>query len=156
MDDQDTSVQEADIVEESPATGASSVAPMDDQATVLLSLEEMIKSHISSLEKLRDELRKAKEQFEDSFANNPTFRENSDQAKAAAKKKAETRQNIMKQPAVAQLSDKMKSVRLDVKEKQAALSDYLLEYQRLTQAATFENDGEVLEIINSAKLVKRS
>lgn len=153
MDDQDTPIEEADVVEESSDTSTNST---DDQATILLSLEEMIKSHIASLEKIRDDLRKAKEQFEDSFINNPTYRENTEQAKAASKKKSETRQNIMKQPSIAQLSDKMKSLRLDVKEKQSALSDYLLEYQRLTQAATFENDGEVLEIVNSAKLVKRS
>lgn len=122
MDDQDTPIEEADIVEESSDTSASQT---DDQATILLSLEEMIKSHITSLDKIRMDLRKAKEQFEDSFTNNPTYRENTEQAKAAAKKKSETRQNIMKQPAIAQLSDKMKSLRLDVKEKQAALSDYL-------------------------------
>ncbi|HUD45028.1 MAG TPA: hypothetical protein VMR41_05775 [Patescibacteria group bacterium] len=156
MDDQNKvvePVEEAEIVEEKENT---SVASTDDQSTVLLSLEEMIKSHLSSLEKIRLELRQTKEQFDDSFANNPTYRENAEKAKAAAKDKGTTRQNIMKQPAVAQLSDKMKSLRLDVKEKAAALSDYLLEYQRLTQAATFENDGEVLEIVNSAKLVKRS
>ncbi len=153
MDDTQN-IQDGEIIEESSSTPAT--PEQIDQSQVLLSLEEMIKSNLASLEKLRTELRQTKEQFDDSFNNNPTFRENSEQAKNAAKKKQETRQNIMKQPAVAQLSDKMKSMRLDLKEKVAALSDYLLEYQRLTQSMTFENDGEVLEIINSAKLVKRS
>ncbi len=155
MDDTQN-VQDGEIIEEN-SEGTTATTPTEvDQSQVLLSLEEMIRSNLASLEKLRLELRQTKEQFDDSFNNNPTFRENSEQAKNSAKKKQETRQNIMKQPAVAQLSDKMKSMRLDLKEKMAALSDYLLEYQRLTQSMTFENDGEVLEIINSAKLVKRS
>ena len=154
MDDQN-SVAEAEIVDEIEETPQATVST-EDQSTVLLSLEEMIKSHLASIEKHRTELRQLKEQFDDTFNNNPVYKENTDQAKNATKKKSETRQNIMKQPAVAQLSDKMKGARLDLKEKQAALSDYLLEYQRLTNAATFENDGEVLEIINSARLVKRS
>lgn len=127
------------------------------QAAVLLNLEEMIKSHIASLDKLRVEQKKHREMFEDSFNNNPTYRENAEKAKEAIKVKATTRQQIASQPSVIATANKIKALSQDIKERQNALSDYLLEYQRMTGANEIEDDeGQIREIINSAKLVKRS
>jgi hypothetical protein len=71
--------------------------------------------------------------------------------------KATTRQQIASQPSVIAIANKVKSLGQDIKERQAALSDYLLEYQRMTGANEIEdNDGQIREIINSAKLIKRS
>lgn len=127
----------------------------EDQSTVLLSLEDMIRTNISLTQVLVREMKKTKEQYEDSFTNNPTFRENAEQAKIAAKKKSESKMEISKQPAVASLRDKLKSIRLDLKEKKAALSDYLLEYKRMTGATQLELfEGETIEIIESARAVK--
>jgi hypothetical protein len=132
-------------------------APVSGDATLLLNLEEMIKNHISSIDKFREEQRKLKEMFEDAFNNNPVYRENTDKAKEALKVKATTRQQIASQPSVILVQQKLKGISQDVKERQAALSDYLLEYQRLTGANEIEdNDGQMREIINSAKLIKRS
>jgi len=124
---------------------------------VLLSLEEMIKNNIESLDKLRVELKSLREMFEDAFSNNPTYREHNEKVKEANKIKSQTRQQITKQPAVMQMANKIKSMRSEIKERQSALSDYLKEYQRMTGATEIEGrDGKIREIINDAKLVLRS
>lgn len=129
----------------------------DTDATVLLSLEEMIKNNISAIDKLNDELKKQRQMFADNFINDATYREQEEKAKEAAKIKNQTRQQILKQPAIATIAEKIKSVSQDLRERKAALSDYLLEYQRMTGATEIEdNDGQLRTIVNDAKLVKRS
>ncbi len=153
MDEEnDQSVTIAEIEEVSAETSGDGGG-----ATVLLSLEEMIKSHIDSLEKLRQELRQNREMFEDAFNNNPTYREHLEKVKEANKGKGSIRQEIAKQPSIMALSDKVKSLRQEIKERQMALSDYLLEYQRMTGANEIEgNDGQVREIVNTSRVVKKS
>lgn len=161
MDDQQDPQNEEVVVEETTETVEVEATTSDSgatgQAAVLLNLQEMIKNHIESLDKLRVEQKKQREMFEDSFNNNPTYRENAEKAKEAVKVKATTRQQIASQPSVIAISNKIKGLSQDIKERQAALSDYLLEYQRMTGANEIEdNDGQIREIINSAKLIKRS
>lgn len=132
-------------------------SPAATEVDVLLSLEEMIKNNIESLDKLRVELKQQREMFEDSFANNPTYREHNEKVKEANKIKSQTRQQITNQPSVLQMANKIKSMRSEIKERQSALSDYLKEYQRMTGATEIEGrDGKIREIINDAKLVVRS
>ncbi|MEK7605322.1 MAG: hypothetical protein AAB478_02230 [Patescibacteria group bacterium] len=141
-------VPTSSIVKDSGATG---------DAAILLNLEEMIKNYIQSLDKLREEKKKIGEMLEDSFVNNPVYRENAEKAKEALKVKATTRQQIASQPSVIALSLKVKGLNSDIKERQVALSDYLLEYQRLSGANEIEDaEGQIREIINSARLIKRT
>ncbi len=128
-----------------------------NQATVLLNLEDLIKKHISSLDRLRNELKQNREMYDDTFINNETFRVNSEKAKEANKVKSQTRQSIANQPAVISLASKVKDLRMDIKERQSALSDYLQEYQRMTGATEIEGeDGQIREIVNNISLRKRS
>ncbi len=153
MDDtqtQDTEIVDAEVVDEN--TGAEG-----NQATVLMSLEEMIKKSITRLDSLKTELKKHREMYDDAFQNNPTFRENTEKAKVAAKDLQVTKKNIASQPSVVQVALKMKSTREELKEIEQSLSDYLQEYQRLTGAHEIEGeDGKIRDIINTAKLVVRS
>lgn len=153
MDDdikQEDMVTDAEIVEEPQVE-----TPGD--ATVLTSLDELIKAHIASLDRLKVEIKKEKEMLQDGFMNDPVYREHEEKAKEAAKVRNGTKQQIMKQPAMLQLNNKVKSLSAEIKEKDAALSDYLLEYQRLSGANQFEtDDGQVLEIINIAKIVRKA
>lgn len=153
----DTNSQESGSKSTSDVHSSVATEPLVGDAAVLLNLEELIRNHIQSLDKLKEEHKKLKEMFEDAFANNPVYRENAEKAKEAAQIKATTRQQIASQPSVINLANKIKEFSLDIKERQAALSDYLLEYQRLTGSNEIEDaNGQILEIINSAKLVKRS
>lgn len=130
---------------------------MEDQVTVLLSLEEMIKRNISGIDKLQIEIRKHKEMFDDSFGGSVVFKEHSDKVKEAQKQRSATRAEILKQPQVIQLADKIKTMRDEIREMRLALSDYLVEYQRLSGLKEIQDEsGEFREIINSAKAIKKS
>ena len=123
----------------------------------MLSLEELIKNHIESIEKLKIETRQAKEMFEDSFESNPTYREHMDKVKEVTKSKNALRQQIAKQPSVAQLEQKVKDLRFDLSEKNKTLSDLVQDYKEQTGATSIETrDGKILEIVSTSKLVKRS
>lgn len=148
MDDLNNTQQEEALQEE---TAASS-----NQANVLLEIEQLIKSHISSIEKLSKELRENRQMFDDGFNNDATFKEHAEVAKKAAKVKTATKQEIIKRPGVAQIAEKIKTISAELKEKKLSLSEYLLEYQRMAGVNEIEDDsGQVHEIIHEAKLIKR-
>ncbi len=157
MDDKNTPddvVITEEVVEVTEATVSPS--PTTD-VDVLMSLEEMIKNNIEGIDRLKHEIKTHREMFEDTFNNNPTYREHSEKVKEVNKIKSQTRQQILNQPSVLQLANKIKSARSEIKERQGALSDYLKEYQRMTGATEIEGrDGKIREIINDAKLVVRS
>ncbi len=130
--------------------------PTPNQAEVLISMEGMIKNHISAIDKLQEEYKKLKEMLDDIFASDATYQQHLEQAKEAIKIKNATKQQILKQPQAADLDSKIKSLRSQIKENQASLSDYLGEYQRLSGVNEIEGeDGQVREIVYTAKLVKR-
>lgn len=137
-------IQNAEIVEE---TGAE----------LLTNLESSIKEHIASIDASKAELKKLKEMLADTYRNDPTYQEHDKVVKEAAKIRAKTKSELLKQPAVADLSAKVREMAGELKDFQAALSDYLREYMRLSGSNEIEgDDGEVREIVYVAKLVKRS
>lgn len=127
------------------------------QVEVLLSLETLIKNHISRIDKLQEEAKKQKEMLDDSFNNDPVYKEHAEKAKEAAKVKGATKLQIAKQPSVSQLTAKVKDMTSELKELRNSLSDYLKEYQRMSGATEIEGeDGEFREIVSTVKLVKRA
>jgi hypothetical protein len=149
---------EPEIIEtDEEVVSADSSDTSSDQATILLSLEELIKNHIQSLDKLQDEIKKHREMFADAFTNSEAYQELDKKVKEVSKEKNTTRENILKQPAMQNLAQKIKDYNTELKEKKGALSDYLLEYQRMTGATEIEgHDGQMRDIVNNAKLIKRS
>lgn len=126
-------------------------------AEILINMESMIKSHLASLDKLQEECSKHKSMLDDIFENDPTYKEHSEKAKESSKVKANTKAQILKRPQAADLDNKVKTLRSEVKEIQKALSDYLQEYARLSGVNEIEGeDGEVREIVYTARLVKKS
>lgn len=126
-------------------------------AQVIINLESMIKTHIGALDKLNEEIRKHKEMLDDIFANDPTYQEHLKQAEEVNKVKNGTKLQILKRPQAHELDQKIKGLKADLKENQASLSDYLGEYQRLSGVNEIEGeDGEMREIIYTAKLIKKS
>lgn len=123
---------------------------------ILVNMEGMIKNHISAIDKLQEEVKKHKEMLDDIFENNPTYKEHSDKSKEASKVLGTTKAQILKQPQAAELSEKVKTLKSELKENQDSLSDYLQEYARLSGVNEIEGeDGEVREIVYSAKLIKK-
>lgn len=127
------------------------------QADEFLDLENLIKNYLTRIDNLKQELKKQSDLFKDSFESDAVYKEHEDKAKEAAKLRAETKQQILKQPALASLSEKIAEIKNEIKELQETLSDYLLQYQKMTGFSQIETDqGETLIIVNSAKLVKGS
>lgn len=133
------------------------IVATEDNTTLLTSLDDMIQSHVKSIDRLKTEIKKLREMVQDGFNNDAVYKEHDAAVKAATKIKQATKAQIMKQPAVLELVQKMKTLSSELKDKNFSLSDYLLEYQRLSGANQIEtDDGQVLEIVNSAKIVRKS
>lgn len=131
-------------------------APEND-AVLLLKIEEMIKTHMSQIDSLQEEITKYRDMFNDIFINDETFQEHDKVAKEASRIRSNTKKQIMKRGDVADTFNKLQDFRLEQKELQEGLSDYLREYQRLSGSNEIEGeDGEIREIIYVAKLVRRS
>lgn len=152
-----TQIGEEEKLETSDSEPTSPDTQQSGQADVLMSLESLIKNNIASIDKLTDELREHRAMFTDSFANDPVFKELEEKAKEATKAKSSTKQQLSSQPSVRQLADKVKTISSELKEKKLSLSDYLLEYQRMSGVNEIEgHDGEVREIVNAARVVKKT
>lgn len=144
-------IQDAQIVSEQPET------PPQTDPTVLTSLESLIKQHVASIAANKAELKKLREMIASALTNDETYKLHEEEAKKAAKVKAATKSELMKAPANKILVDKANELSTEIKEADAALSEYLREFARLTGSTEFEtDDGEVREIVFVAKLVKRS
>ena len=108
---------------------------------ILINMGAMIKNHITSIDKLSDEAKKFKEMLDDIFANNPVYVEHDKAAKEAAKLKTATKAEILKQPQAADLNNKVRNLRSEIKELKGALSDYLQEYARLSGVNEIEDEN---------------
>lgn len=138
-------------------TEKASSSPNSDQVSVLLNLENLVKSHVTGLDRRREELKKNKEMLEDILINDPTYQKHEEQTKEANKIKNSTKRELFKQPNAVVVVDKVKSLRAEIKQMESALSDYLREYGRMSGSNEIEGeDGEVKEIVYVAKLIKKS
>lgn len=153
MDPDENVAADTTMVEE---TASEAVPTEESRADIVLSMEAMIKNHIASIDRLKAEAEKVQGLLDGIFDNDPTYQKHSELAKEAAKVKSATKQQILKQPQAAELFEKVRSYKSEIKDLQGALSDYLREYQRMSGSNEIEdNDGEVREIVYTAKLVKK-
>ena len=152
----DQPIVDADIVPDAMATSATP-PPADNSAQVLLDLEQLIKTNIGNIDRGKAELKKQREMLTSALDNDETYRLHNDEAKKAAKKKALTKYQIMQLPQNKALAEKVKGIAAEIKEADAALSDYLREYGRMSGSNEIEtDDGVVREIVYVARLVKKS
>lgn len=157
MDDQILDGAKDEIVETDDASvvvadTASGTAKADE----FLNLEELIRNYINRIDQLKEDLGKQKEMLDDSFESDAVYREHSEKVKEATKIKSATKQQILKQPAMAELSEKVKDLKFDIDEQETMLNDYLQQYQKVSGANQIDlGNGEFMEIINIVKLVKR-
>lgn len=135
---------------------ATPAAPAQSSSEIILSMESLIKNHISSIEKLEEEYRKHKEMLDDIFANDKTYQEHLEKAQEATKIKTATKNEILKRPQAADLNTKVKSLKSEISETETALSDYLQEYARLSGLTEIEtDDGRIKQIVYTVKLVSK-
>ncbi|KKS97594.1 MAG: hypothetical protein UV73_C0007G0037 [Candidatus Gottesmanbacteria bacterium GW2011_GWA2_43_14] len=126
-------------------------------ASVMLNLEQLVKNHLTQIEQTKDKLKKHREMLDDIFLNDPTYQEHDKKAKEAVKVKSATRSELLKRTDVADLNNKVKEMKISVKELQEALNEYVREYQRLSGVNEITDDkGNVMEIVYTVKLVRKS
>lgn len=151
----DDVVQEGEILD-----GVSDVAGTEEvnsKTADFLHLEGLVKQYIAAIAKLQGELKEKNEMLNDAFERDAVYQEHAQKAKEANRVKSATKQQILKQSVVAELNERVKDLKFDIKENQALLSDYLSQYQKATGATQIENEeGEVLEIVSVVKLVRVS
>lgn len=155
--DKNAKRESEEAIEEGEVVSESGTIP-DDQAQILLSLEEMIKSNIASSDKLVEEKQKLTESLTDALQNDAQYKQASDTVKEATKTRSVIRSQIMGKAGIIEMATKAKALAAEIKEKKQSLSDYLLEYQRMaTNVNEIQGyDGEIREIVHQAKLVKKS
>ena len=142
MDDNTTPIVDGEVI--------------NTDATVLLSLDEMIKTSHKSLGRMQEEQKKLREMLADGLNSDASYQDLDGKVKEATKARTQVKQQIMQRPGVSEMATKLKDFNTEIKEKKTALSDYVLEYQRLAHVNQIEvEDGEILEIIQSARLVKK-
>jgi len=129
-------------------------APSENQASVSLSLENLIRGHLSTIERLKKEIGEHTDTLNNVLANDPTYAQHEEEAKKAIKQKTATKAEVMKRPDVMQVNSKIKAAREDIKEQAQTLSELLAEYARSTGLDSIETeDGKVKKIVMTAKLV---
>lgn len=137
-------------------TNEEVIQPVSGQQ-ILFNMESLVKNHASKVDDLKHESKKVREMIEDILLNDPNYQKQLETAKEANKIKNATKAVLLKQPQAAELSSKLKELNSDAKETKEALSDYLQEYARLANVNEVElDDGEVREIVYSARLVKKA
>jgi len=138
-------------------TSEQSPLPVEtnEAVTNLFTIENLIKTHISHIDTVKNELGKQLEMMNDILNNDAKYKEAADQGKELNKKKAEAKQEVLKSPSNASLNQKIKDMRQELKELKSALSNYLQQYQKIADTDQIESeDGEVRQIVYSAHLVK--
>lgn len=145
----DEEVQDAEVVE-TPTHSTSS--NLEER----LSIEQMIKNYMSDISRIREKLKTQKDMFKSSFESDKEFSDVDTEHKAIARKKTVAKQRIIKTDAVSAVSMKIKEIQEEMKETQQALSDYLNRYIQVSDSTEFMGpDGEVHQIVRTAKLVKK-
>jgi phenylalanyl-tRNA synthetase alpha subunit len=153
MDDQNQTTTPAEDTTQTPVVTSPDIT--ENQGQLMVDMENLIRNHITGIDTLQTEAKKYKEMLDDILAANEPYQELLKKANEASKDKNKQRAEVLKQPHAKELSDKIKELRGEAKEKQEALSDYLQEYQRISGVDEIEGeDGELRKIIYSARLIK--
>lgn len=148
MDDQDQEIVDGEVEEIEENN--------QNQVTILQSLESLIKENLSKVGKLQEEANQSKEMIDSVLSNDEVYKQHEEAAKQAQKVKTATKSEILKRPDVKHIAEKLKNIKLEIKEIKESMSSYLTEYQRLSGSNQIEDQtGNVMEIVYVAKLVKR-
>lgn len=120
----------------------------------LFDLQELAVVTTGNLGSLKEQKRLTQQMLKDALLSSETYVENESKVKEQKKILAQTKEAIVSKPENAELVTKLKDIAANLKEKQQAISDYALEYERLSGRDTFEKDGEIFTIVKTAKLAK--
>lgn len=121
---------------------------------LMLDLEGLIENHVNGSASIKEEIKKHKEMLDDILASNATYQETVKITNEATKERNRQKNKILKTPHAKELSEKIKELKSDLKEKQSALGDYVSEYKNISGANEVEINGELHTIVVTGRLVK--
>lgn len=134
-----------------------SMEQIPDTVKTQLSVESLIKTLISRIERVKEDLKPVKEMLSDLLNNNEEYQIADNESKEASKKKSTVKNKILSTTEGKMAKGKVDELKNELKDAQEALSTYLADYQRLTGSSEFEGeDGELRKIVYVAKLVKKT
>ncbi|HJZ05627.1 hypothetical protein A2634_05420 [Candidatus Amesbacteria bacterium RIFCSPHIGHO2_01_FULL_48_32] len=139
--DEDDKIVEGEIVTDSPNSDS------------FLDLSGTINNHLAQIDRQKESLDKLKDMLQSMYDSDPTYKAHEAAAKEAQKTKTQTKQQIQKQPPVADLIQKIADLKTSIKDLNSTLSDYLNDYAKTGQTSIETPTGQVKQIIFVAKLV---
>lgn len=129
---------------------------MSSDAKRILNLESLIKGYLGDLNQLREKLRAQKEMVKSTYEGDRDYSEATAETQKLKKKEKEIKERLVKNDGVVAINMKIEQLQTEVKNIQFSLSDYLNEYAALTNSTEFIGpDGELFQIVRSAKLAKK-
>lgn len=145
-------VLDAEIVEEKVSSDTT-INPVDD----LKNIENLINTNIAKIDKLQDDIKPVKEMLESLLDADLEYAELDQKAKEAAKAKTMKKKELVDTTNGRELNEKLKTLKVELREAKEALSSYLQTYQQKTGFSEYEGpDGELRQIIFVAKLVRKT
>ena len=128
---------------------------MDDspKADSFLDLSTNINSHLSQIERLKEQLGKLRDMLQGVYDSDPTYQTHNAAVKEATKIRSQTKKQIQKQPPVLDLITKIADLKAHIKDLTETLSDYLDQYAKTGQTSIETPDGKIKQIIFVPKLV---
>lgn len=128
-----------------------------NKASSYLQLTSLIKSYISRVDRLKEEIKEQKDMMDNVLENDEVYQSHLEKAKEATRIKNETKKQLLTQSAMMEIAEKIKTAKEELKEAQETLSGYLKQFQELSDETQIEGeDGQVREIVSVLKLVKKS
>lgn len=138
----------------------TSMQPVSADSTpeqqTLFNLSELAITNKGEIEQLTKDIKNANEMLQAALENDTQWREADDESAEARDIKKQAKSRLMQSQTNRELVQKIKDLRREKKEKQQAVSDYALEYHRLSKGETNieREDGSTYIIVRIAKLVK--
>lgn len=128
---------------------------MTEEQQTIESLENLIKSYASSIDKLSADIALANTGIKEILANDDEFREIDEQIKALQKKRIIIKKQAMARQNLIEAQEKLKDLKKEKKEKKQDLSEYLLALKNQFKVEKLKlQDNKKWGIKESAKLVK--
>ncbi len=129
----------------------------ESKVDAIIRIESIIKKNLFNIMQLQEDVKMQNDMLNDIFENDKTFKDHADKAKMAIRQRNSTKMEIMRQSQAATVVNKIKDLKDELKDLKKSLSDYVLEFNRVSGLNQItDSDGKILEIVYSTKLVRKS
>lgn len=125
------------------------------QQQTLFSLEEFTVNSAKTIQQLKSSLKTTNEMINEGLLQDSGYAEVTEEFKEMQKGRNGMKKKLLMSGNLGALAQKAKNIRDELKEQKNSMSDYALEYQRMSGATEIVRDGVTYDIIKVAKLVKR-